>query len=141
MTPADFAALRTQVQTDEGCRLMPYTDTVGKLTIGYGRNLTDNGLRPDEAVLLLDNDLAAAIADVERAYPIVRTLSSVRQIVLANMCFNLGIGRLSLFRQMWAAVMAGNFQQASVEMLASEWARQVGARATRLAAMMLSDAL
>ena len=33
----------------EGRRLKPYTDTVGKLTIGYGRNLTDVGISDEEA--------------------------------------------------------------------------------------------
>ena len=37
----------------ERLRLKPYTDTVGKLTIGVGRNLTDMGLTQDEVLLLL----------------------------------------------------------------------------------------
>ena len=30
-----------QLKRDEGLRLTPYQDSVGKLTIGYGRNLDD----------------------------------------------------------------------------------------------------
>ena len=38
-------------------RLMPYHDSVGKLTIGYGRNIEDTGVTPEEALYLLQNDL------------------------------------------------------------------------------------
>ena len=129
------------MKRDEGLRLRPYSDTVGKLTIGWGRNLVDVGITQDEAQLLLEHDLHAAIADLLRAYPLVAQLTATRQIVLANMCFNLGIGHLSTFRKMWASLMAGNYEAASIEMLDSEWASQVGARATRLADAMRSGTL
>lgn len=138
MTPSQFAQLREAVQTDEGLRLVPYVDTVGKVTIGYGRNLTDVGVTKGEALQLLDNDLTNAIATLTRAHPIVLTLDPVRQIVLANMAFNLGVPALSGFKQLWAALEVGNYQDASIAMLDSHWATQVGARATRLASEMLS---
>ena len=37
-----------QLTRDEGIRNKPYVDTVGKVTIGVGRNLSDVGLYPDE---------------------------------------------------------------------------------------------
>lgn len=49
--------LRPQLRIDEGVREFPYTDTVGKLSIGVGRNLDDVGLRPDEIALMLENDI------------------------------------------------------------------------------------
>ena len=42
---------------DEGSSLVPYTDTVGKLTIGVGRNLTDVGISNSEMELMLMNDI------------------------------------------------------------------------------------
>lgn len=136
MSPADFATLRLRVKTAEGLRLTPYVDTVGKITIGYGRNLSDNGITQLEAADLLENDLQKHISDLLRAYPYVETLDGTRQIVLSDMCFNLGIQRLSQFVKMWDAVQRGDFATAAREMLDSKWARQVGQRAVDLAVGM-----
>lgn len=141
MTTGERDMLKTLVQFDEGLRLKPYTDTRGKLTIGYGRNLTDVGISQTEANALLDADLDVAIAALMRVHPDVLNLDPVRQIVLANMAFNLGVPALGHFTQMWAALDRGNWTEASAAMLDSDWARQVGARATRLAAAMKSGAL
>ena len=48
-----------QLIRDEGLRLFPYTDTVGKLTIGVGRNLTDAGISADEAEVLAATETEA----------------------------------------------------------------------------------
>ena len=65
------------------------------------------------------------------------------QIVLVNMAFNLGIARLANFVKMWSCLrqMPPDFTGASVQMLESQWADQVGARATRLASAMSSGEL
>jgi len=127
--------LRDQLIRDEGLRLKPYRDTVGKLTIGVGRNLDDNGITRDEAECLLHNDLARVYAELHHALPDL-SLDPVRGAVLGNMAFNMGIGRLLGFRKMLAALRVGDFAQAAVEMLDSDWATQVGSRAHRLARQM-----
>jgi lysozyme len=124
----------------EDCRLKPYTDTAGKLTIGIGRNLTDVGLRPAEARYLCEQDVIAVEGELDAHVAWWRTLDETRQQVLAEMCFNLGWPRLSGFRQMLADLQAGNFAGAADEMLASAWAGQVGQRARVLAAAMRAGA-
>ncbi|MDY6797674.1 MAG: glycoside hydrolase family protein [Pseudomonadota bacterium] len=127
--------LRTLLERHEGLRLKPYRDSVGKLTIGYGRNLEDVGITKDEAALMLSND----IDDAERHLQTVdeyRELDSIRQAVLANMCFNLGFHGLMGFKQMWRAVRRRDWDRASAEMLNSKWARQVGVRAVELSEIM-----
>lgn len=141
MTNNDYVDLRNVLTTDEGVRLKPYVDTMGKLTIGIGRNLTDTGITPEEAEAMLIHDCQIAVADLLRVFPFVNDLNGPRQIVLASMCFNLGIARLAKFQKMWAAIEKGNFTQASIEMLDSAWASQVGARAMRLAETMHSGEL
>lgn len=138
MTPDTVAALRQQIKRDEGLRLQPYIDTVGKVSIGYGRNLSDNGITQSEADDMLNQDLARHLSDLRRAFPIVDMLDPVRQIVLGNMCFNLGIVRLGAFTRMWGFLKRHNYEGAAQEILASLWAEQVGARATRLAEAMRS---
>lgn len=129
-------ALLSELERDEGLRLKPYKDTVGKLTIGVGRNLDDVGISEEEARHLLANDVARTVADLDRHLPWWSSLDPVRQRVLVNLCFNIGIGSLMEFKKTLGAVRRGDYVGAAYGMLASRWASQVGARATRLAHMM-----
>jgi len=134
--------LRRTITRDEGTgpmkhgRHMPYTDTAGKVTIGFGRNLTDRGLSMVEADICREHDIDDAIKDLIVRYPWVDSLDPVRQGVLVNMTFNLGIARLSGFKQTLARLQLHDYEGASVQMLESLWASQVGHRALRLAEQM-----
>jgi len=124
------------IKKHEGYRSRPYYCTEGKYTVGYGRNLDDNGIRKDEAQLMLANDLKDCESQVEDNIDCFNKLSEVRQAVLINMVFNLGWPRLSKFNKMLLALDNGDFGRASEEMLDSRWARQVGNRAIELSDMM-----
>lgn len=132
----NLTQLQKQLVLHEGCRLKPYRCTGGKLTIGIGRNLDDAGISRDEAMLLLRNDMARAIGAVRTELPWVDKLDDVRQRVLVDMAFNLGIDGLLAFKNTLAAVASGDYDRAATEMLNSRWAGQVGERARRLARMM-----
>jgi lysozyme len=132
----DDARLLEQLERHEGLRLKPYRDTVGKLTIGVGRNLTDVGLSESEARFLLRTDVTRVKADLDTHLPWWRGLDDVRARVLADMAFNLGIAGLVGFRDTLAAVRAGRWADAAAGMRASKWAGQVKGRAERLASMM-----
>lgn len=125
-----------QLKVDEGVRLKPYRDTVGKLTIGCGRNLDDVGLLAQEVDTLLSNDLEIAEAAARVLFQSFDNLSDSRKAVILNMAFNMGQQRLAGFQKFRAAVEAGDYDGASREMLASSWASQVGNRAVRLATQM-----
>jgi lysozyme len=132
--PALIAALRR----DEGVRLKPYADTTGHLTIGVGHNLTDKGISLAVAEAILDEDVDEVLLALLNL-PWFVALSDVRQQAVANMAFNLGVSGLLQFTRMVAALERGDYIAAASEMLASLWARQVGARADRLAVMMVTD--
>lgn len=125
----------TLIEQDEGRRAKLYKDTVGKWTIGIGRNLDGVGLSEDEIDYLFHNDLRK-VTDQLATLPFYAKLDEVRQAVLISMCFNLGFAGLKGFVNTLAMIAAGNYQQASAGMLESKWATQVGQRAVRLAAMM-----
>lgn len=129
-------ALAKQLSIDEDRRKRIYIDTKGKVTGGVGRNLTDRGFSDDEIDLMLSNDIRGVCADLDRALPWWRNISDNRQQVLANMCFNMGITKLLGFHNTLRMVAAGMYQQASVEMLNSQWANDVGDRAKRLSKVM-----
>jgi len=132
-------SIEEQLVLHEGLRLNPYRCPAGKLTIGVGRNLEDKGISMAEALFLLRNDVEEVRTQLER-YPWYTQLDPVRQKVLIDMAFNLGIGGLMQFRKMLAALEAGDYGKTADEMLDSKWARQVGKRAQRLAEMMRTGA-
>lgn len=132
----DRSAMTRQLRLHEGERLKPYRCTAGKLTIGIGRNLEDRGITREESAYLLANDIAAEERELLRALPWVAQLDEVRQRVLLDMSFNLGIVGLLAFKNTLATIRAGNYQRAAAMMLDSRWAEQVGQRAERLSRMM-----
>ncbi len=132
----DRTKLAAQLTIDEGRRPLVYYDSVGKITGGVGRNLTDRPFFDDEIALMLKNDIDLVEKDLDRRLPWWREMSEARQNALANMCFNLGISRLMLFVKALDHMRAGRYDAAAREMLNSKWAKQVGARAVRLAILM-----
>lgn len=121
----------------EGLSSKPYRDTVGKLTIGVGRNLDDVGISKEEADMMLANDIARAKSDLSELAPWDAGLDEVRQAVLIDMCFNLGKNGLSKFKRFLAAMQDGDWRRAAQEMRDSLWWAQVGSRAVRLERMVL----
>lgn len=128
--------LAQQLEIDEGKRARIYTDTVGKITGGIGRNLTDRAFSEDEIALMLKNDITIVERELDINLPWWRNMTDARQNVIANMAFNLGINRLTGFTQTLTMMRSGRYDAAAAEMLDSRWAKQVGARAERLAAIM-----
>ena len=141
----------------EGLRLEVYQDTLGIDTIGIGRNLEDRGITEQElsdlgipsiehvyengitevdAVYLATNDVEIVETELVRAHPCVDKLDSVRQLILMDMAFNMGVPRLCKFKNMWVAIHEDDFITAAKEMLDSRWANQVKSRSTKLAHAM-----
>lgn len=110
-----------------------YTCPAGKLTIGVGLNLEANPLCDHAISIQLDHDIAKA---TEGAKSILREdwdkLNDVRQEVLTQMVFQMGVTGVKGFRNALRCIREGNFQQAGTHMLASKWARQTPVRAKRL---------
>lgn len=139
------------LKRDEGVRDEVYEDSLGIRHIGVGHNL-EQGYIPAEISesieakgKLTDAEINRLLTlDLDSAYREVKSLftgtwdglSQVRQEVLTNMSFNLGISRLKQFRRMIRAVRGRDYAEASVEMLDSRWAGQVKGRANRLAKVM-----
>jgi len=137
----DIEALKDQLILHEGLKLKPYKCTAGKITIGVGRNIEDIGITEDEARSLLDNDILRVAQELDNALPWWRDLSDVRQRVLLDMAFNIGTPTLMKFKNTLGLIEAGDFVGASVEMLDSRWAEQVGQRARTLSQAMATDVL
>ena len=145
----------------EGMVLNVYQDTLGIDTIGIGRNLKDRGISQEEldhmdiphidliyrdgiteadARYLAENDVQIVEDELLRAHPCVDGLDSVRQLILIDMAFNMGVPRLCKFTLMWNAIHEEKFDIAAKEMLDSRWANQVKLRAVKLANAMHNGA-
>lgn len=124
------------LRIDEGKRLRLYRCSAGKVSIGYGRNIEDNGISDDEAEYMLSNDLRRCLVELDRAFPWWRDLTVQQQRGLANLAFNLGMPKLKEFKLMLRALQNHDANAASAQALNSLWAKQVGARAHRVAAML-----
>lgn len=132
----------------EGLKLMPYRCTMGKLTIGVGRNLEDNPPTPEEkralgdymhgitenaAKMLLRNDITRCYESLKWTVRDFENLSPDRQYALLDMCFQLGIKGLRRFRKMLQAIDRKDFAAAAAECLKSDYANQTPKRAKKIA--------
>lgn len=119
----------------EGNRLRLYTCPAGKFSIGVGRNLEDNGISESESLYLASNDLNTAKFQAN-SFPWFKALNDAQQAVVVMMVFNLGINKFLEFKNTIQALKERNCGLAAKEMLNSLWSKQVGKRATELAAIM-----
>jgi lysozyme len=134
------AQLVSEIEAEEGFRALPYQDAGGVWTNGFGNTA---GVGPHTAPVTeaqartrLASNLAGVIAQLDHALPWWRSLNDVRQDVLADMAFNLGVTGLMAFRHMLGDVESGAYGLAAAQMLMSKWATQVGERAMRLSILM-----
>lgn len=154
-----------QLIEDEGFRLFPYKCSAGYLTIGVGRNLITNwfsneeldelkiyddlptfiidklkqtGITKNQAIYLLNNDIDTVVEQLRSSLSWFNSAPDIVQNLLINMCFNLGIGTFLTFKNTLRLIKDGKYDEASVEMLKSKWASQVGARAKRLSEKLKS---
>lgn len=137
------ASLIPDLERDEGLRLSAYQDTRGIWTVGYGHAYVHPGTvwTQAQAQAQLAADVAHTETSLDIHLPWWRHLDDVRQDVLANMAFNMGVANLCQFHNTLGAVQRGDWQAAHDGMLHSAWAGEVGERAVRLAKQMLTGEL
>lgn len=121
----------------EDWRNKPYRCSAGKLSIGVGRNLDDRGLSDEEVLYLLRNDMAAAEREA-KTLPYYGALDEVRQLVVCDLIFNLGLSGWLKFKRANAALAAHDYERTADEMKDSRWYEQTGRRAKRLEEAMRS---
>ena len=129
-------SITQQIKRDEGLVLHAYTDTVGMLTIGYGRLIDKRrggGISEAEAEFLLKNDIDRKLRDLRTRLPLFDKLDDARKGVLMNMAFQMGVDGLLKFNKTLTLIEAGDYKAAADNMLKSLWAKQTPARAQRMA--------
>ena len=131
--------LVAEIKREEGFVPVVYLDTKGKKTIGYG-TLLEDGISEAEAELLLRHrlDLMAGELERSRVGEVYGGLKPAAKRAVLNMAYNMGVPSLLGFQKMWAALAEGDYAQAAGEALDSVYARELPARAGRVAERMRS---
>lgn len=134
--------LREEIAADEGCKMEIYLDHLGLPTMGIGHLLTQDDPEYNQPVgtviteervrQLFALDIMVTIEDCRMIYPDFEELPEEAQLVIANMCFQLGRPRFSKFRKMKAAIDERRWNDAADEMVDSRWHDQTPNRAKRL---------
>lgn len=137
-----FELVFTDLKDDEGFRKFPYRCTEEKLTIGYGRNIEENGVTKEEAEIMLRNDIQESIADLRKIFPKFYMFPSTIQRVLVNMRYQLGYNRFRSFENMIKAVKDQDWNTMVKEMKDSLWySIQTPNRAERLIKLIEEEVL
>ena len=138
--------LREELAEDEGCKFEIYLDHLGLPTCGIGHLIREQDEEygqpvgtpvSEERVRRLFNlDIIVTLEDCNRLFPDFAELPEEAQLIIANMCFNLGFPRLYKFKRFIEAINVRDWQAAADEMVESRWHDQVPNRAKRLVGRM-----
>ena len=140
----NYDDLKARIKEHEGFRDQVYKDSLGFATIGYGHLVLPNDpyeegvtYSKEDLEKVFDGDFDTACSNANK---LIKDLPLHHQAkcVLIEMVFQLGIGGVSKFKNMWKALGEGDYQTASEEMLDSRWAKQTPKRATDLSNVMKS---
>ena len=142
--------LQDQLKIDEGVKYEIYNDHLGYPTFGIGHLITENDpehgkplgtpISEERVNEVFNHDVELFISETKSVFPGLENKPEKIQLVLINMCFNLGAPRLSKFKKFIAAIDQEEWVEAAMEMMDSKWARQVGPRAERLKQIVLDHA-
>jgi lysozyme len=142
--------IKKRLEFHEGFRAKPYLCSQGKRTIGIGRNLeakpfteaerlvikNPENITKQEAYFLLENDIKEVIMLLYNMVRCFSKLDDERKYALIDMGFQMGVSGVCKFKNMLAAMDAGDFEKASKECLNSAYAKQTPARARRIARLI-----
>ena len=134
--------LKARIKKHEGFRDVIYKDSLGFATIGYGHLVlpTDDfveGQQYSKEILdaVFDKDFQNASNNANKLIGDIPLVYQAKEVI-CEMVFQLGIGGVSKFKNMWKALEDGDYETASVEMLDSRWAKQTPSRAESLSKIM-----
>lgn len=134
--------LRQEIADDEGCVHSIYLDHLGLESVGIGHLIVESdpeygqpigtNISDERVRQLFSLDIAVCIEDCKILYPTWDSMSDELHHILANLMFNMGRPRMSLFKKFIAAIEAGDFAESADQLVDSRYYRQVTNRAQRL---------
>lgn len=130
------AYMKEQIKKHEGLRLRMYKDTKGIATVGYGFNLEANDIPKEMAEGLFELKYKEHRLELISKKPWITKLDPVRQGILYDMAYNMGVPKLLTFVNTLRAIEEGRYADAANNMEQSLWYKQVGGRAKTLVNQM-----
>jgi lysozyme len=134
---------KDRIKKHEGYRDTIYSDSLGYNTIGYGHLVIEDGFIPGvqyskaELEQVFEKDFAIAVQGANKLVSDY-DLNDDAFGVVVEMCFQLGLPRVSKFKFFLAALKIKNYEKAAEEMLLSKWHEQTPARCQELSNIMRS---
>ena len=130
--PNEFTELIKDIKRHEGFRPTVYKCTEGYDTIGYGFAIKDLDIDEDVADLILMKKLHKLLERIRIAFPWFKDIDDKAKSVVVNMCYQLGLSGFSKFKKTIYYLETEQYEEASMEMLDSLWAKQTPNRAKDL---------
>lgn len=141
-------SLIKNIKREEGFRALPYKDTLGFNTVGYGFKLPLSKAEQEISLELGFNEIypmSQIVADAILKHRLDLTKETLKkqliwivdkppQIrdILTEMAYQLGVNGLVKFKKTLKLIEQNRYKEASKEMLNSLWAKQTPNRAKRL---------
>jgi len=141
----------------EGFREGVYEDSEGIPSVGFGFNLRTAHIRKElenvgydieniknrnevvdeaKAEIVLKRLMVQALNDAKQFVNNFDELDPIAQIVLVDMSYNMGLTKLSKFKNFKSALESQDYYSAKKEMIDSKWYTDVGRRSKRLVQLM-----
>jgi len=131
-------SLLNQIKKHEGFRSSVYQCTEGYDTIGYGFAVKDLEITEDIAEQILIQKIAELESKISKKFEWYHTSPQEAKEVVINMCYQLGLSGFSKFKKTIYLLETEQYEEASVEMLDSLWAKQTPRRAKELSEVIRS---
>ena len=120
------------IKEHEGYVGIVYKDSLGIDTIGYGFAIKDLELDRDICDIILERKLHNLEDSVNLKFSWFMYMPQEIKDVVLEMCYQLGVNGFSKFKKTISFLQDRQFEEASVEMLDSLWAKQTPNRAKEL---------
>ena len=130
--PNEFKEIISDIKKHEGFKEKVYKCTEGYDTIGYGFAIKDLIMDEDIASLILLKKLQKLLERVHIAFPWFKDIDNTAKAIVINMCYQLGLTGFSKFKKTIYLLETEQYDEASIEMLDSLWAKQTPNRAKEL---------
>ncbi len=124
--------LLQSIKDGEGFREEVYKDSLGIDTVGYGFTIKDLQLSEGISSVILRILVLNLIVDVQDRFRWFYLMPNEVQMVVVEMCYQMGISGFSQFKKTIAHLKSFNWVEAADEMLNSKWAKQTPNRAKKL---------
>jgi len=107
--------IQNYIKKNEGLKLKPYKCTAGKTTIGYGRNIEDNGITKDEADFMFYTDFSNCLNEYEKIFEGIK-IDDTAEMVCLDLLFNLGLPTFKKFKKFINCIKWKEYREAADEL-------------------------